>query len=152
MNSTQKFLSIFKGHKIIFFDGVCNLCNASVDFLVQRDASRLYKYASLQSEVGQYLLTSLNKSTSDFDSFIYVFDGNVYTESGAAIRVLGGLGGFWSLMKVFLIVPAFIRNAVYSFIAKNRYQWFGKKETCRLPSPEERGLFLEELSELGVAR
>ena len=141
-------LEIFKGHQIVFFDGVCNLCNASVDFLVQRDVRRRYRYASLQSEIGQFVLRSLNKSASDFDSFVFVVNDTVHIKSGAAIRVVGGLGHFWTLMKLLLVVPPFLRNPVYSFIAKNRYRWFGKKETCRLPTPEERGLFLEKLEEL----
>lgn len=128
--------------RIIFFDGVCNLCNTTVDFLISRDAKRHFRYASLQSEAGQSMLRKHNLPTSEFGSFLYLDGDTLHTKSSGALRVAVKLGGFWTLMGVFLIVPPFIRNAVYDLIAKHRYRWFGKRETCRVPTPEERTLFL----------
>jgi predicted DCC family thiol-disulfide oxidoreductase YuxK len=128
--------------RIIFFDGVCNLCNSTVDFLISRDTKRHFRYASLQSDAGQAMLRKHNLPTSEFGSFLYLDGDKLHTKSSGALRVALKLGGFWTLMGIFLIVPPFIRNAVYDLIAKHRYRWFGKRETCRLPTPEERTLFL----------
>jgi predicted DCC family thiol-disulfide oxidoreductase YuxK len=127
---------------VIYFDGVCNLCNASVDFVIKRDKNKKFRYASLQSETGQKILAENKFNKSDYDSFILEHKGNVYIKSTAALQVALNLGFPINLMGIFLIIPSFIRNWVYELIAKNRYKWFGKKETCRLPSPEERALFL----------
>ncbi len=131
-----------KPYSIIYFDGVCNLCNASVDFVIKRDKNKKFRFASLQSEAGQKILVENNFNQSDYDSFILEHKGNVYIKSTAALHVAINLGLPLNLMGIFLIIPSFIRNWVYELIAKNRYQWFGKKETCRLPSAEERALFL----------
>lgn len=128
--------------RIIFFDGVCNLCNSTVDFLISRDKKRHFRYASLQSDAGQAMLRKHNLPTSEFGSFLYLDGDTLHTKSSGALRVAVKLGGLWSLMGIFLIIPPFIRNAVYDLIAKHRYRWFGKRETCRLPTPEERTLFL----------
>ena len=127
---------------IIYFDGVCNLCNASVDFVIKKDKNKKFRYASLQSEAGQKILAENNFSKADYDSFILEHKGKVYIKSTAALQVAINLGFPLNLMGIFLLIPSFIRNWVYELIAKNRYQWFGKKETCRLPSAEERALFL----------
>ncbi len=128
--------------RIIFFDGVCNLCNSTVDFIIDRDTKRHFRYASLQSDAGQAMLRKHNLPTSEFGSFLYLDGDTLHTKSSGALRVAVKLGGIWTLMGVFLIVPPFIRNAVYDLVAKHRYRWFGKRETCRLPTPEERTLFL----------
>lgn len=129
--------------RIIFFDGLCNLCNASVDFVVSHDANRLFRFASLQSELGEEVLKKHKLSAQAYDSFILLEKGTLYIKSSAALRVARHLGLPISLLWIFIIVPPFIRNAVYSWVAQNRYKWFGKKETCRLPTPEERALFLD---------
>lgn len=136
--------------RLILFDGVCNLCNASIDFVVKTDKKRQFRIASLQSELGQFILETLDLPADDFDSFVLVDGGKVYQKSTAAIRVMSSFGGLWSLMSVFLLVPGFLRNAVYGWVARNRYRWFGKKETCRLPTPEERALFYETLDDAGI--
>lgn len=129
-------------YDIVFFDGVCNLCNASVDFIIKHDKKKRFRFASLQSERGQAILKANQFNPNDYDSFILETQGKVYIKSTAALKVVAQLGFPFSLMMIFRIIPPFIRNAVYSWIAKNRYKWFGQKETCRLPSPEERALFL----------
>lgn len=128
---------------IVYFDGVCNLCNASVDFIIKRDKKRRFRFASLQSKQGQSILKELHFNLEDYDSFILQdVDGNVFIKSTAALKVCAKLGFPWNLLSVFVIVPASIRDIGYSWVAKNRYRWFGKKETCRLPSHQERSLFL----------
>lgn len=131
----------FPSH-LLLFDGVCTLCNASVDFIIQRDSRRRFRFASLQSEIGQQILLEHGHPAAEFDSIIYLQNGSLHTKSGAALRVAAKLDGFWPLLSVFILIPPFLRDVVYSWIARNRYRWFGKRETCRLPTPEERSLFL----------
>lgn len=126
---------------LVLFDGVCNLCDASVDFLVRHDRKRRLRYASLQSEIGQQVLREAGLPATEFGSFLYLDRGRLHMRSSGAIRVAMRLGGWWTLMGVFLIVPPFIRNAVYDWVARNRYRWFGTRGTCRVPTPEERSLF-----------
>ena len=128
---------------ILLFDGVCNLCNGSVQFIIERDTKKQFLFASLQSEKGQELLTKFNLPTQDFDSFVFIEGEKIYTKSTAALRVFSRFGGLWSLLKIFLLVPAFLRNLVYSLVAKNRYKWFGKSESCWLPTPDLQSPFLK---------
>jgi predicted DCC family thiol-disulfide oxidoreductase YuxK len=128
----------------IFYDGVCNLCNQSVQFVLQRDESAQFKFASLQSEYAKKHLGAFGKFSGAPSSVVLVTDsGQVYTESSAAIRIAMRLGGLWPLMRVFLLVPAFVRDAVYRFVARNRYRWFGKSESCMLPNPKWKERFLD---------
>ena len=127
---------------VILFDGVCNLCDSTVQFILKRDKKGYFHYASLQSEAGQALLTANGLPTTDFDSFILVENGKVYQKSTGALRVARHLGGAWPLLYAFIIIPPFIRNAVYNWVARNRYRWYGKKEECMLPRPEWRERFL----------
>jgi predicted DCC family thiol-disulfide oxidoreductase YuxK len=114
-----------------------------VDFIINRDKKRRFRFASLQSEQGQSILKKLNFHSEDYDSFILQdVDGKVFIKSTAALKVCAKLGFPWNLLSIFMIVPASIRDVVYAWVAKNRYRLFGKKETCRLPSPEERSLFI----------
>jgi len=124
---------------ILFFDGVCNLCNGFIDFLVKRDVAARIKYAPLQGEVAKATVPEHAQSLS---SVVLYKSGRVYTESTAAILALAELGGLWGALKFLLIFPKFLRDSVYRFVARNRYKWFGKKETCRLPTTEERARFL----------
>jgi len=128
---------------ILFFDGHCNLCNNSVDFVITRDKKHMFRFAPLQGETAKDVLGDVNIDLEHPDSFVLSKDNEVYFRSTAALMVARQLGLPWSLMSVFLVVPPFIRDAVYNLIARNRYKWFGRKETCRLPSPEERRLFLD---------
>lgn len=127
---------------IILFDGVCNFCNASVNFVMDHDPKFYFKFAALQSNLAKQRLTEAGLNTNDFDTVVLLEDGKVYTRSTAALRIAKKLSGGWPLLYVFIIVPPFIRNAVYNLIARNRYRWFGKSENCRLPSPEERARFV----------
>jgi predicted DCC family thiol-disulfide oxidoreductase YuxK len=129
--------------RIILFDGVCNLCNSSVQFVIKHDKEAKFKFASLQSESGQALLKKFNLPLDQFNSFIYVRGDQVIQRSSGALNVLRDLGGFWKLMYGFIIVPPFIRNFVYDYIAKNRYRFFGKRESCMIPTPDLKRRFLD---------
>ncbi len=127
---------------IVLFDGVCNLCNSSVQFLIRNDKKKQLRFASLQSDFGQEVLRKFNLPQTDFNSFVLLEGEKVYLRSSAALRIAYYLGGFWTIFQIFWIIPPFIRNAIYNFIAKNRYKWFGKKTECMMPSPELRERFL----------
>lgn len=127
---------------VIFFDGVCNLCTGSVQFVIKHDPQHYFRFASLQSELGQQFLKQIGLSADTFDSFIVWENGKYYTESTAALRVARKLNGLWPGLYVFILLPAFIRNSVYRLVARNRYRWFGKQETCWIPTPELNSLFI----------
>ena len=128
--------------EIILFDGVCNLCNGSVQFVIQRDRLGKFNYAALQSAAGQGLLKEHHLPTTDFYSIILVKEGKIYQRSRAALEIARGLSGMWPLFYAFIIVPPFIRNAVYDWISRNRYRWFGKKDECMIPTAELKSRFL----------
>jgi predicted DCC family thiol-disulfide oxidoreductase YuxK len=130
-------------HPVILFDGMCNLCSGSVQFVIKHDPKRQFRFASLQSRFGQKILQQFGLPADELNSFILLENGNIYTRSTGALRVTKKLNGLWPLLYAFIIVPIFIRNAVYNYIAHNRYRWFGKKEACWLPTPELRKLFLD---------
>lgn len=127
---------------IILFDGICNLCNGAVQFIIRHDPDEKFLFASLQSETGQQLLTQYHLPATDFTSFTLVQDNKVYTRSTGALLVAKQITGAWRYLYIFIIVPRFIRDAVYSWIAQNRYRWFGKKDTCMIPTPELKARFL----------
>ena len=127
---------------VLLFDGVCNLCNASVQWVIERDPQGVFRFASLQSEAGQAFLKKFNLPTGELNTVVLVDGEKTYTRSDVPLRIFEKLGGWWRLLQVFFIVPRPIRNAVYDWIAKNRYRWFGKKEVCWLPAPELKGRFL----------
>ena len=131
-------------HSIILFDGVCNLCNSAVQFVIKKDTRNQFLFASLQSEEGKKILRENRLSSDKLYSFILVENRKVYDRSTAALRVLKKLNGFWHFFYGFIIVPEFIRNAVYSFIARNRYKWFGRKNECIIPTPELKSKFLNQ--------
>lgn len=130
-------------HPVILFDGVCNLCNASVQYVIKHDKKRLFRFASLQSSFGERILRENNLSANVFNSFILLDNNKIYTRSTAALHVAKKLNGLIKLLYGFIIVPKFIRDFVYDVIAKNRYKWFGKKEACWIPMPELKSLFFE---------
>jgi predicted DCC family thiol-disulfide oxidoreductase YuxK len=129
--------------KIILFDGVCNLCNRAVQFVLKHDHKNQFAFGSLQGKAGQSFLLSHHLSTPELHSFFLVEGERVYSRSSAALRVARHLGGAWALLWVFMVVPKFIRDAVYDWIARNRYRWFGKREECMIPTPALRGKFLD---------
>ena len=126
----------------MLFDGVCNLCNGAVDFILRHDRHSRFVFASLQSEAGQELLNLYQLPTDHYDSMVLLKDGKLYQRSSAALEIARDLPGAWQLLTTFKVVPVPVRDAVYNFIARNRYRFFGKNETCRLPSPAERARFL----------
>ncbi len=127
---------------IILFDGVCNLCNASVQFILKRDSKAHFRFASLQSEFGKQQLLLYEIDASKCDSVIYIYKDRAFIKSTAALQIAKKLGGGWPLLYGLIIIPRFIRDWVYGFIAKNRYRWFGKKDSCMIPSPELKSRFL----------
>ena len=132
-----------KNQKIILFDGVCNLCNGAVQFIIKRDKKDLFRYAALQSEIGEELVKERGIDTSKVDSIVLVEPGVAYfTKSDAILRIGQDFGGLWKGLVLFTWIPRIIRDALYAFIARNRYKWFGKKDQCMIPTPELQAKFL----------
>ena|SRR5665647_61240 len=127
---------------IILFDGVCNLCNSAVQFIIRHDPDRKFLFASLQSEPGQQLLKQYHLPLQQFNSFILLQDEKIFSKSTGALKVARQIKGAWRWVYIFIIIPKFIRDALYTWIAQNRYKWFGKKDTCMIPSPELKARFL----------
>lgn len=137
-------LDLPKDKKIILFDGVCNLCNHSVLKVIKYDKKNVFLFTALQSEAGKKIVNSLGINTEKIDSIIlYDPKGAFYIKASAALRVMNEFGGLWKLTQVFRIVPAVLSNLFYDFVAKNRYRWFGKKESCMIPTTELKSKFLE---------
>ena len=130
-----------ENQKIVFFDGVCSLCNFAVDFITQRNPQRTLKIASLQGETAQKMLDEELRSV--LSSLVYFENGKIYTHSDAALRICKDLSFPWNLFPILLLVPRFLRDFVYKLIARNRYKMFGKRDTCRLPTKEEASYFLD---------
>jgi len=128
--------------KVILFDGFCNLCNSSVQFILKRDKKGVYRFASLQGEIGQELLGKWGIEP-EINSFVLIEENRVYVRSTAALRVCFHLKGAWIALAIFLLIPAKFRDILYNFIANHRYKWFGKQESCLLPQSEWRERFLE---------
>ncbi|EKN67215.1 thiol-disulfide oxidoreductase DCC family protein [Schinkia azotoformans] len=131
-----------KGKAIILFDGVCNFCDQTVNFLINHDTDENFLFASLQSNAGQDLLKKFNLPTEHFDSFIYVKGEKYFTKSTAALHIAKDLRKWWQLLYILILIPGPIRDRCYDWIAKNRYKWFGKKQECAIPTPEIRKRFL----------
>ncbi|MEO8823553.1 MAG: thiol-disulfide oxidoreductase DCC family protein [Ginsengibacter sp.] len=129
---------------VILFDGVCNFCNSAVNFVIKRDKKGIIKFAPLQSDEGMKLLAQHNLPAQDMQSFIFIESNQSFTRSTAALRVCRYLDPLWQLMYGFIIVPRFIRDGIYDWIAKNRYKWFGKKSKCMVPTPEVQSRFLND--------
>ncbi len=129
-------------YSIVFFDGVCNFCNGTINVLIDRDKRRRFRYASLQSDIGMEMCRKHDYSTEHFESIILQEGDRIYDRSTAVLRIAKGLGGFYCLLYGLIVIPKFFRDTVYMFLSRNRYKWFGKKDNCRLPTPEERSLFL----------
>ena len=131
------------GEKIIIFDGICHLCNGAVQFIIRRDSSAKFKFVTRQSETGQVLLSRHQASLKDAETIVLLKDQIIYTGSDAVLEIARGLDHLWKLLIVFKIIPGFIRNRVYNFIAKHRYYWFGKRDVCYTPMQELKQRFLE---------
>ncbi len=128
---------------IVLFDGVCNLCNQAVTFIIERDARDQFRFAALESEVGQELLKNYSLDSSHIDSIVLIQDGKAFIKASAALRIAKKLKGPASLLYGFIIIPRVISNAVYDFIARNRYQWFGKKDNCMIPTADLKSKFID---------
>lgn len=131
-----------QSHPVVLFDGVCNFCNAGVNFIIRLDKKKYLRFAALQSEAGQRIREEFGIAGNEFDSFLLYHNGQIYKFSDAGLKVYGMLPWYWKWTQVFWLVPRFIRDAAYRFIARNRYRWFGKKEECMIPSPELKERFL----------
>jgi predicted DCC family thiol-disulfide oxidoreductase YuxK len=127
---------------VLLFDGVCNLCNSSVKWVLLRDKKGEFKFAAIQSEAGQSLLKSFGLDNQPLESVILISGRQAYIKSDAAIKVASKLGGIWTIALFFRLVPRPVRDAIYDWVAKNRYRWFGKQEQCLLPQPEWKDRFL----------
>jgi predicted DCC family thiol-disulfide oxidoreductase YuxK len=127
---------------VIIFDGVCNLCNAAVRFIIRRDPQARFRFAALQSAPAQALLARVEVDAAAFDSVMLVEDGVVHSRSDAALRVARRLRFPWPLLYALVILPRPLRDSLYDFIARNRYRWFGKRETCMTPTPDLQSRFL----------
>jgi predicted DCC family thiol-disulfide oxidoreductase YuxK len=131
------------GHPLVIFDGVCNYCCAVVNFIIERDPRGVFRFAPFQSGAAKSILAKYNYPTGSLDTFVLIEGGKLYTKSEAGLRVQKLLGGIHKLLYAFIIVPTPIRDAVYDYIARNRYKWYGKKDECMIPTPEIRDRFLE---------
>lgn len=130
--------------KIILFDGVCNLCDSSVQYIIKHDTKDEYRFAALQSEIGKKMIAERHIDTALLDSILLIEPGVAYyAKSTAALMIGKSFGGFWSLLAIFEWIPENFRNSVYDYIAKNRYKWYGKKDACMIPTPELKAKFLD---------
>jgi predicted DCC family thiol-disulfide oxidoreductase YuxK len=127
---------------IILFDGVCNFCNSAVNFTLKRNKKANIMFAPMQSEAGQKLLLHYNLPADDMKSFFFIENAIVYKQSTGALKVCRHLKSLWPLCYGFIIVPKFIRDGIYNWIAKNRYKWFGMQQACMIPTPEVKSRFL----------
>ncbi len=129
--------------KIILFDGVCNLCNGFIQFVIKRDNKDTFRYASLQSEIGKKLVSERGIDSNSIDSVVLIEPGVAYyIKSDAALQIGSDLNGFGSLSRILFLIPSGLRNIVYDLIARYRYAWFGKKDACMIPTPELQSKFL----------
>ena len=132
-------------NSIVLFDGICNLCNSSVAFIIQHDKKEQFLFASLQSDVAKEILLQFDLKKLNFDSIVLVEKENIYKKSSADLKIAKQLNGSIKLLYAFIIIPHLIRDWVYDYITKNRYKWFGKKDNCMVPSEETKSRFLDLL-------
>lgn len=132
-------------HGIVLFDGVCNLCNGFVNFIIDRDPAGYFKFGALQSEAARPYLQRWKLRPDYMDSVVLIESGRCYRDSTAALRILRRLKGFWPLLYGLIVIPRPLRDAVYRWIARHRYQWFGRRAQCRLPTPDLMARFLDAL-------
>ncbi|MBC7863661.1 MAG: DUF393 domain-containing protein [Bacteroidia bacterium] len=129
--------------EIILFDGVCNFCNSSVQFIIRKERKPELKFASLQSATGKFLLEKYKLDAKSLDTLVYIQNGKAYTRSSGALRITKKFKGLWPLLFGFIVVPPFIRNWVYNWVAKNRYKWWGKSDSCQIPTPALKIRFID---------
>ncbi len=137
------FNQLPKHKKIILFDGVCNLCNSSINYVIDNDKNDIFRFVSLQSNLGIELQNYLGIKIESIDSIIlYIPNEAYYIKSTAALKIMNEFSGLWKLTKVFYIIPTSLKDLIYDYVARNRYKWFGKEENCRLITPELKKKFL----------
>lgn len=130
-------------HPVILFDGVCNLCNSSVQFIIRRDPKSYFRFAALQSDKGRELISLYGQTVADPPDSVILVDANgIHTRTDAALRIAKRLSGLWPAFSLFLILPRWLRDPVYNWIGRNRYRWFGKQDSCMMPDPSLRSRFL----------
>ena len=130
--------------KIILFDGVCNLCDSSVQYVIKHDKKDVFRFVSLQSELGQKILKHIGINPIHKDSIVLYEPGiSYYYKSTAALHIAKGLSGIFTIATIFSILPTGLRDFIYDYVARNRYKWYGKKEACMIPTPELKGKCLE---------
>lgn len=127
---------------VILFDGVCNLCNGSVLFIIQRDPKAKFRFASLQSDFGRNQMRKFGLPETELNSVLLVKQGQLFQKSNAALEIAYQLSGAWPLLYGFKIVPRILRDWIYNWISRNRYKWFGKKDACMIPTPELKSRFV----------
>jgi len=128
---------------VIFFDGVCNLCNASVQFILERDKHKYFQFTALQGNYAKAILPELGANANQLNSILLLEGGKIYQKSSAALKIAKKLSGFWPLLYVFITVPKFMRDWVYDIVAKNRYKCWGRQESCWVPTPELKSRFYD---------
>jgi predicted DCC family thiol-disulfide oxidoreductase YuxK len=141
-NPTSEGTPVETGRFIVLFDGVCNLCNASVRFLIQRDPGRRFRFASIQSAPGRQLYEAHGQSAERLETIMLVVDGRAYVHSDAALRIARELGGPWSALWPLRFIPRGLRDPIYLWVARHRYRWFGRSEACMVPTPDLKSRFL----------
>jgi len=137
--STGKEIKI--DHPIIFFDGVCGLCNSFVDIILRADKKGIFRFSPLQGDTAKKYLAEQPEEPGDW-SIVYIDENNIYEQSDATLKILERLGGIWGLLSIFSFLPRGFRNYIYRFIAVNRYKIFGKRDTCRIPTEQEKERFM----------
>ena len=147
-NSSYSFVTVISTpetsyqHPIILFDGECNLCNSSVQFIIRHDPNSTFRFASLQSDTGKELLKKFSMPEALLYSVMVIMNNQISDRSRAALEITRKLNGAWPVLYVFIVVPPFIRNFIYDWISKNRYQWFGVRNECMMPTPDMKQRFL----------
>lgn len=150
LQSVSTTKAILPTQPVVLFDGICNLCHHTVQFIVLRDKKGVFRFASLQSTIGKQLIDQHQLSVDYLNTLVVIEGKRAYLRSDAVLKIAQRLGGWWSLAMIFWIVPRFIRDAVYNWVSRNRYRWWGKKEQCLLMTPDLRERFLEKNSPAAV--
>jgi predicted DCC family thiol-disulfide oxidoreductase YuxK len=128
---------------VILFDGVCNLCNSTVLFIIKNDKSSRFAFASLQSTFGQSILAKYELPLSDLNTVLFLNEDQLFTKSNAALEIAKWLDGGWPVLYIFKVIPSGVRNLVYDWVARNRYRWFGKRDVCMIPTPDLKARFID---------
>lgn len=127
---------------LVLFDGVCNLCSTLVQFVIRHDPAAKFRFAAIQSEIGREIYQSRGLDPAELETFVFIAGGRIFLRSDAAMEVVSRFDGAWRTFRILRFIPRFARDSIYSFIARNRYRWFGRKEVCMMPTPEIEERFL----------